>query len=163
MGGQFDGRFDEFARAAASHRSRREVLKLGAGALVAGVAATLPFGSRASATTTPRDRCIDYCDRFDEPAEHECTKGCRQCAGAEPCTPCGDTEGGCFCQPTTGGFSTCVESFSVGVVGEECTSNAECRAEYGSSFVCTTSGFCAPICGTVLSPGVTPQRFFCQG
>ncbi len=139
---------DGLARAAAARRTRRDVLKLGAGLAAAGFASALPLAGRAGATISPRDRCVDYCDRFRDPLEQQCTKGCRQCAGAQPCTPC--VQEGCVCVPTAEGFNACTSQFVYGTIEEPCSSSAECRAEYGPGFVCTQGG-CVPLCGAAFS------------
>ncbi len=150
---------DGLARAAAASRTRRDVLKLGAGLAAAGLATALPLAGRAGATISPRDRCVDYCDRLPDPYETPCTKGCRACAGAEPCTPC--LSEGCICAPTTEGFNACVGNFFVGEVG--CTSSSVCRQEYGRNFVCLQGGGCVPLCGTGFGGAsqAQPNQFFC--
>jgi CXCXC repeat protein len=160
--------FDELTKSLSQTTSRRQALKLVAGAVGGAILAMIPGAAtlaiapgRCRNNGSPCRQAIECCSAYCDPISEQCacTPGSIVCPSSGDCVP--------GCQPSEVFNPETCECQCVGFAGTPCATNSDCCAGFhcqpvgkGGSRVCQ-SGECVnpPICSTTFNccPG-----FFCS-
>jgi hypothetical protein len=155
-----DSSFDDLTKSLSKATSRRQALKVIAGAVGGAVLAILPGGAalaiapgRCRRNSTPCRQSIECCSGFCDPVSQQCAcePGSIVCPSSGACVPA--------CEPTEVFNAATCQCERVCFPGEPCIQNSDCC----QGFTCRTSkggqGVCMP--GTCANPDICATSAAC--